>query len=315
MPESLDERLHHAQLRMRTGQTLKSKLREAESVVRRQRKKRSELKEVLAREEADVQKLEGLSLAGLFQSVLGTKQDRLDKERQEFLSAKLQYDTAGDELLEMESLADQLRKEWLSHENAKEEYAELLAEKESLLQSLGGVPSQQLIQSSELLAELEGREKELREAIRAGQAASQSLRQVESALDSAAGWGTWDMLGGGVLTTMAKHSKMSDAQNAAKKAQRHLRRFESELADANRRLRISLDVGGLATFADYFFDGLLTDWIVQSKINNAKSACESTVRKVTEAVDACKKELKSTEKERAECVRLRNDLIKQSKLD
>ena len=51
-------------------------------------------------------------------------------------------------------------------------------------------------------------------------------------------------------------------------AQRHLRSFQKELADADERLGVSLDIGGFATFADYFFDGLIADWIMQSKIES-----------------------------------------------
>ena len=32
-----------------------------------------------------------------------------------------------------------------------------------------------------------------------------ALDQMIGQLDSAAGWGTWDILGGGMLATMAKH--------------------------------------------------------------------------------------------------------------
>jgi hypothetical protein len=35
-----------------------------------------------------------------------------------------------------------------------------------------------------------------------------------------------------------------------------------------------MNVGGLATFADYFFDGLIVDWIVQKGVSKAKSTTE-----------------------------------------
>lgn len=34
------------------------------------------------------------------------------------------------------------------------------------------------------------------------------------------------------------------------------------------------------TFADYFFDGIVADWLVQSKINDARRQVENAIVKV-----------------------------------
>ena len=110
-------------------------------------------------------------------------------------------------------------------------------------------------------------------------------------------WGTWDLLGGGLLVTMAKHSRIDTARKHAHTAQRHLRSFQKELADADERLGVSLDIGVFVTFADYFFDGLIADWIMQSKIENASSACSSAISQVSAVLGECHRRL--TEVERA----------------
>src|SRR5262245_38999709 len=50
------------------------------------------LTETLRQESRDVERLEGLSLEGLFYQILGSKEHQLDKERQEQLAAKLKHD-------------------------------------------------------------------------------------------------------------------------------------------------------------------------------------------------------------------------------
>lgn len=50
--------------------------------------------------------------------------------------------------------------------------------------------------------------KEREEAIRAGKRAKKSLEQALDALDSASGWGILDIFGGGLISTLAKHSKI-----------------------------------------------------------------------------------------------------------
>ena len=83
-----------------------------------------------------------------------------------------------------------------------------------------------------------------------------------------------------------------------REARRHLRLFESELADANRRLSVSLEVGSLVRFADLFLDGIIADWFVQSKISKARSTCSSTMAEVDKAIEACKSELRNAQRER-----------------
>ena len=117
------------------------------------------------------------------------------------------------------------------------------------------------------------------------------------------------MFGGGILTTMAKHSKMDTAKNQAKIAQRKLLQFEEELADADGRLQVSLQIDGFSKFADYFFDGLIADWIVQSKIQKAKAECSDTISRVKVAIRQCQRRLDSVESELALLTVRKRELI------
>jgi DNA repair exonuclease SbcCD ATPase subunit len=85
------------------------------------------------------------------------------------------------------------------------------------------------------------------------------------------------------------------AREHAYTAQRCLRSFQKELADADERLSVSLEIGGFAKFADYFFDGLIADWVVQSKIHNASSACSSALSQVSAVLGKCRKRLTEVE--------------------
>lgn len=122
--------------------------------------------------------------------------------------------------------------------------------------------------------------KEIQEAIQAANHALACLRQADAYLQSAKNWGLFDMLGGGALTTFFKHSKMDDARYEMERAKRALQSFRKELADVDQRLHLSLEIGGFLTFADYFFDGLIADWLVQSKIQDAKAQVENAIIQV-----------------------------------
>lgn len=43
---------------------------------------------------------------------------------------------------------------------------------------------------------------------------------------------------------------------------------------------LKMDVGSFLTFADYFFDGIIADWMVQSKIGDALNQVREARRQV-----------------------------------
>ena len=89
------------------------------------------------------------------------------------------------------------------------------------------------------------------------------------------------MLGGGFFSTMFKHNRMDEAQAAMNEARGHLRRLKRELLDVNLTGDLKMDVGSFLTFADYFFAGVIADWMVQSKIGDALNQVREARRQVS----------------------------------
>ena len=94
------------------------------------------------------------------------------------------------------------------------------------------------------------------------------------------------MLGGGLISTAIKHSRINDARDSVHQVQQKLLIFQRELKDLDLCLKpgISIDIGKFTAFADYFFDGLIIDWIVQSGINNSLTGAVSLKNKMIENV-------------------------------
>ena len=125
-----------------------------------------------------------------------------------------------------------------------------------------------------------GLEKEKREAIDAGNRALRSLRDAQDNLNSAKNWGLWDMFGGGFISTMAKHSKMDRAKQNMEQARYDLRNFSRELNDVNMACHLDIETGDFLSFADWFFDGFVVDWMVQDRINQASRQVAEAIRRV-----------------------------------
>lgn len=121
---------------------------------------------------------------------------------------------------------------------------------------------------------------EIREAIDAADAALKHLGNAADMLDDAGRWGIVDMLGGGLITTLLKHRRISDAQDEVDEAKRALRIFVKELDDVDEATGLNVELGSGLQFADIFFDGVLADWIAQNKIDRAKQQVADAMRQV-----------------------------------
>lgn len=128
-------------------------------------------------------------------------------------------------------------------------------------------------------------EKEKREAIDAGNRALWSLQEARNQLDKANGWGLVDMLGGGLFTTFAKRSRMDRAKEFMNRARYDLQTFSRELRDISMTCHLDIKTDGFLSFADYFFDNIFVDWMVQDRIQEAARQVDTAIYRVQEVLD------------------------------
>lgn len=249
--------------------------------------KTAQLKAQWQKEQQDVERLEKASLTALLYDLLGKKQERLEKEQREALAAAAKYRSAQ---MELESLLRSRDAYWAELRELADCEADFEAAKQSravALKAESGETGQRLIELEAALGMLENRKRELDEAIVAGSRAANVAKQVQKELDSAESWGVWDLLGGGMLTQIAKHDHLDQAQTLVERLQEQLRCFRTELADVEISAELEVRVDDFLRFADWFFDGLIVDWSVQSKIEDA----QDRVYAVQEQIAQCLRRL------------------------
>ena len=76
---------------------------------------------------------------------------------------------------------------------------------------------------------------------------------------------------------MVKHSKMDQAKQNMEEARNDLRNFSRELNDVNMTCHLDIETGDFLSFADWFFDGFVVDWMVQDRINQASRQVEEAI--------------------------------------
>ena len=295
-----DEKLKALQEKISRSRQLSSMLKELrgqrDTIAARVR----ELEAIKMDEQADVDRLEGRSLASFFYNVIGKMDERLNKEREEAYAARVKYDAAARELEAIDGDIQRCESELSGLRGCEREYEATLREKANAVKSEGGARAEEILKLEERHAYLESQKKELREAISAGNSARSTAESVLSSLDSAEGWGTWDLLGGGLLADMAKHSHLDEAQGAIERLQSQLRRFKTELADVTIHADMQVNVDGFLRFADYFFDGLFADWAVMDKISQSQSQVQSTKNQIDSVLSRLNSMMSAAEREQAQ---------------
>ena len=275
--------------RLRAKEKLISQKEMLLNELERKRNIKDNLYNELMKEKQDVEKLEGLSFSAIFLSMVGKKEDRLDKEREEFLAVELRYEESLELIEEIQKKIKEINNQLKNFTDVKDRYNTLIKEKERLLLKDDSLEGRRLRESLDSINELKLDIKEVDEAIYSGERATSSLEDMKGHLDSAIGWGTWDILGGGFISNMAKHSAIDNANEVAHKVQHLLKSFEKELADVNEFTDIKVNISGFATFADFFFDGFFVDLFIQSKIEDSLKSVDGALSRINSILIDLKK--------------------------
>lgn len=270
MNAELNDQLRKAQQGVSRLHKIDSILKNLELEVEELQKKENQLKKIADKEKYDVEKLEKMSLTAKFYSMLGTLEEHMEKERRESLSAQLKYTQVNRDLKDIEDQVSKLTTERINYVNCEEEYHNLYEKKrQSIIKGMGKA-KEKLLELTDILNTAMINENEIKEAIAKGNEVTLSLNRALDSLSSAEGWGTWDLFGGGLLSDLAKHSNIDYAEAEIKNTQRLLRQFKTELVDIDISSDIMIDIDGFSKFADFFFDGFIADWFMQSKINQSQ---------------------------------------------
>lgn len=243
-----------------------------------------ELDSKLKAEQLDVEKLTKNKMTQTFYKLLGNYQAKVVKEENEVLETKLRYAQAKRQLEECNEEMQNIISENQSLRYCEADYEAVYRQKYDLMRAKHSKYADAIMKLEQQMGQDEVLLKELKEAIEAGEAVLRSLSETLSSLESAKSWGVFDMVGGGFVSDIAKHSHLDQARDHGSRTQRLMNRFKTELTDVKVNTNIQIEMDGFTKFADFFFDGFLMDFLVQSKINDSYDEVASVKRQVSQVL-------------------------------
>ena len=308
--EELDQRLRDAVVRGRQQTKLRRDEARLEERVDGLRTRVADLERAHEDEVEDVERLTSASLRKFVAILRGDLDEQLSAEEAEAARAATELAHARDLLAAEEERLAAVRQELDSLGDPAGDLADLRDRKEDAVDADSDV-GRQLRQVAQEDAQATADLREVDEAITAGEQGLAAIGRAATALRSAGNWSTWDVMGGGGLVTMAKHSRLDDARKAGRAASAALTRFADEVDDVRHDVAaapaVTLDGWDIAF--DFFFDNIFTDLRVGRMIREAQEKTAAVDRRVRSSVDDLRRLRTRLVEDRAELAERRRTLL------
>lgn len=273
------------------------------------------MERMLTAEQMDVEALEREGLTTMFHKFLGDREQKLDKEREEYLRASLRFNELFKSVQLIRFELDLMLKKEQNLEAIQRRIESLIAFREEELIKLDPATALVLKGINDQVDKLHKYEKEIDEASEAGTKALEFVQSTENYLHEAQVMGQRDMWGGhrryGYGTGQMKHQAIDQARDMAYQSKQALIRFGNEVKDVfkDQYLEFNMEVEEFGRFADVFFDNIITDYLIQQKISKSltnvtatRMQVESILHHLQEQRSAIKDELDRLEGERRKVV-------------
>ena len=222
------------------------------------------LEQQMRKEFEDIENLEKLGMKALFYKVLGSQEEQLEKERQEYLQASLKYDQVRKNLELLEFEYNILKKKSGNLATIEQKLNDLSVRQEKELINMPGAAALEIKKIYLQIDQQERLKIDISEAIKAGLKALECIDAVIAGLQQAHNWGQWDVSGRNPMSNHLKYSAIDKAKDWAYESNRQLKDVYKQIPED-----FQLHIDSFNRFIDVFFDNLITDWIIQQKIYNA----------------------------------------------
>jgi hypothetical protein len=234
----------------------------------------------MAKELRDIEKLEGFSTTAIFHKILGSKEAQLEKERQEYLELTLKHEDIQKTIQILEYEVNLLEAKITSKESLEIELEKLKGLRESEIIKSDPILRKTLLELSQNLEEKYHFKKELQEALEAGSICQNLLKQISDHLNRVRNWGGFHHQKRGQLERMQRRDAIDRARNLSYQVRHHLQLFDRELKDIGHQLNHGIDTAQFSEFTDFFFNNIITDWILQQKLTKAIGSVQMTYKEV-----------------------------------
>ena len=268
-------------------------LKNIEKIIAQKEQLLSQLEKQVQEEERDIQKLESLNLYSIFQTILGDKEEQLEKERQEFLQAILQHKGCLKSLEALKADREKVSRSISGQFSVKSKLNKLLKEKERIILHQKKPAFKKVLKYAERLSGHEAKKGEIRQCINVGNSIQNTLAKIREDFETLDNWhGGLDYKIG-----MRGRSQVRRIEKNIYKTNNQIELFREELLDLNDHFAIDYEylIQSISDFLRQLIDTLITDWVIQKQLTNSMNLLSRIFDKISLMRSMLDLEIKKTE--------------------
>lgn len=231
-------------------------------------------KKKMKKEHEDVLKLEKSSALQLFRNILGDSRQQLEKERQEYMQAVLEYNSIANEINLLKYEEEILSKKSIETEDLQRQLDYYLKVKEQKLLYHNVDEAKQIKEINREIDRLSSFRREIKEARSAALAVEKAIQKAHIKLKKVELFQTSKMGGVGHNSSYAKKTYIDGAIKDASVINFLLGKLDKELSHIYSQYTF-FSIYKYQNFVDSFYDHLITDWVLQNKLKNAINCLQS----------------------------------------
>lgn len=218
--------------------------------------------------EQEIEDYDKGSMISKLKGFFSNEQDIVSKKQLEALAIK--KDVANNQGMIENYLRESnaYKKQLEDFQDSKEKYEIGINDKLNYLRIKDPIKHNKIMEIKHHINTAQTRLDKLKGAMEICQEAIQSSREAEDYLGSARNWGTYDILGGGMITTAIKRNKMSQSKDCIDQMNLMIDKLNNIVLDKDLiNVKTSMDnESSVIAFADYYFDNIFVDVSVQNRI-------------------------------------------------
>lgn len=277
MLENINKNITEIEENLRKRQEFSNILEQKQQELGKEQTRRRKLGKALKKKERQIKRLQSPGVIGL---IFRRENTDLQEELRQYDVIKSEYEDCGNSIIDIEENINLYKEQIDNYHSLDSDYNDLIRERRDLILSKNDSTAHELKGYLDEISEKELSVRSVREGISACYRALPSLERAIRNMESARNWGVWDIMGGGFLSTAVKHSRIDKMKQEIKDVEREIKALNTILSYVNLPSDMDIQIGGFATFADYFFDGLIADLFVQGKIKDSLNKLRDTYDKI-----------------------------------
>jgi len=240
----------------------------------------------------DVKRLEELGLRSLFKKVMGDLDKALEKERKEYLAAVLAHQAVEEEIKILEFEKELLNKKYRDPALIEKDLAALIKKKQFLLKSHDSTFSKELFKRESELGRYKLLDQKSNGVLKSAEKTIKIINEIRSELLKVK---DWPPSGKGKYSSVAKKKYIDRARSKAVQAKVRLEEFGEITNKLFKEINLVFKLGTFDDFLDAFIDNLITDYVIQEKLELSLSQLEHILNDLEDTSKTVSSERKNYE--------------------